>query len=116
MRGALVIMSLVITSLVIASLVGCSTRQLRNFDHPPTVLTVAPFDSIVTENKVVIKMCVNWKGEVVSTEFQENQSTTGDTLLINSAIKAARAYKFEVAQGSAVQCGDMIFKFKLKKK
>jgi hypothetical protein len=73
-------------------------------------------DSIFTESILVVKTCVNWKGEVISTEFQENQSTTSDTTLINKAIRAAKVYKFEERQGSPIQCGNMTFKFKLKNK
>ncbi len=69
-----------------------------------------------TESILVVKTCVNWKGEVISTEFQENQSTTSDTTLINKAIRAAKVYKFEERQGSPIQCGNMTFKFKLKNK
>jgi len=39
-----------------------------------------------------------------------------DTTFINTAIKAAQNYKFEIAQSSPIQCGNLTFKFKLKNK
>ncbi len=112
MRYGIVIGSFVIFGI----LARCAPRQARNFDPSPTTILLALSDSIFTESILVVKTCVNWKGEVISTEFQENQSTTSDTTLINKAIRAAKVYKFEERQGSPIQCGNMTFKFKLKNK
>lgn len=62
----------------------------------------------------VVKICVNWKGEVISTDFLPEKSTTTDTSKINQSLRVAKTYKFEERQGSAIQCGTITFKHKLK--
>ncbi|HAD12096.1 MAG TPA: hypothetical protein DCF33_06620 [Saprospirales bacterium] len=60
----------------------------------------------------VVKVCVNWKGDVISADFLPEMSTTTDTSKINQSVRVAKTYKFEERQGSAVPCGTITFKYK----
>lgn len=103
--------TIVATLIICGILIGCSPKQARNFNQPPEAIPVVASDSIAPEGTVVVKICVNWKGDVLSTEYLEKQSDTRDTTLINKAIRAAKVYKFEERQGSPIQCGTIKFNF-----
>ncbi|MBL7808347.1 MAG: hypothetical protein JNN28_11045 [Saprospiraceae bacterium] len=60
----------------------------------------------------VVKICVNWKGDVISADFLPEMCTTTDTSKINQSVRVAKTYKFEEKQGFAVQCGTITFKYK----
>jgi hypothetical protein len=62
-----------------------------------------------------VKICINWKGEVISAEYLPDKSTSTDTSKINQSVRLAKTYKFEERQGSSIQCGTVTFKFKQKK-
>jgi len=62
--------------------------------------------------KVVVKVCVDRSGTVISAKFTQRGSTTTDTELVDVAEKAAAKYKF--TQGElAEQCGTITIDFKL---
>jgi hypothetical protein len=97
-------------------LYSCTPKTARKFDQAPETLPVESTDSLVSVGIVIVKICVDWKGDVISTALNEAQSNTRDTALINKAIRAAKTYKFEERQGSPVQCGKITFNFKAKDK
>ncbi len=70
-------------------------------------------DSTQKTGKVVINICVNSYGEVISAKFTQKGSTTTDSYLINLAQKNAMKYRFSE---SAVeeQCGSISINFKLR--
>jgi len=76
--GHWVIGSLVIGSLVIGHFRDSGwmfTTTSARFRPQADCNSSLVIRSIFTENKVVVKTCVNWQAEVVSTEFQKDEST-----------------------------------------
>ena len=63
--------------------------------------------------RVVVKVCVNGDGEVISAEYTQAGSTTTDSDLRTIAVSSAKRFKFT---GSAVdrQCGTISIDFKVK--
>ena len=98
----------------LVALLACAQKGI-NREAPAAAAPVSSTAVDSVEEVVIVKTCVNWKGEVVSTEFQPLKSNVTDTTLIQKAIRAAGKYKFEEKQGNPIQCGDFTFKFKLKK-
>ncbi len=70
-------------------------------------------DSSQKSGKVVIEVCVNASGNVVSADYTQRGSTTSDSELKNAAIRAAKGYKFAPSSADQ-QCGTITFNFKLK--
>lgn len=63
--------------------------------------------------RVVVKVCVNAQGNVVSAEYTQKGSTTNDATLINIATKNARQFKF--TEGDVTeQCGTITYDFIVK--
>lgn len=61
---------------------------------------------------VVIKICVDQKGNVLSSKFTQKGSTTTDNYLVSLAEKQVKKYKF--TPGDAIeQCGTITVDFKL---
>ncbi|MBL7827748.1 MAG: energy transducer TonB [Saprospiraceae bacterium] len=69
-------------------------------------------DDSQKEGKVVIAVCVDADGKVVSAEYKLAGSTTSDSELKSKALTAARGYKF-AASASSQECGTITFNFKL---
>lgn len=63
--------------------------------------------------KVVIRVCVNDRGEVVEAKYTQLGSTTTDTDLVNAAIAGSKRYKFSKSPIER-QCGTITIEFKLK--
>jgi len=63
--------------------------------------------------KVVVKVCVDKSGTVISSKFTQRGSTTTDSQLVEVAEKAAAKYKFTPGD-LAEQCGTITIDFKLK--
>lgn len=63
--------------------------------------------------KVVVKVCVDQSGSVISSKYTQRGSTTTDSELVNVAEKAAAKYKFTPGE-LAEQCGTITIDFKLK--
>lgn len=63
--------------------------------------------------KVVVRVCVNNKGEVIEAKYTQKGSTTTDTDLVNVAIKGAKRYRFSKSPIEK-QCGSITIEFKLK--
>ena len=70
-------------------------------------------DNSQKQGKVVIEVCVDGNGSVVSADYTQRGSTTSDSELRSKALSAARGYKF-AASGSAKECGTITFNFQLK--
>lgn len=62
---------------------------------------------------VVISVCVDSSGDVISAEYTQRGSTTGDSQLVNAAIRNAKNWQF--SQGSVdKQCGTISYNFKVR--
>ena len=59
---------------------------------------------------VRIDVCVNNKGEVISTKYNKSDSDTKDNQLIAISEKLAKKYTFEKSHLTR-QCGHVIFKY-----
>lgn len=70
-------------------------------------------DNSQKSGKVVIDVCVNKEGDVISADFTLRGSTTSDSELKNKALQAARGYRF-AASSAEKQCGTITFNFQLK--
>jgi len=81
----------------------------RGITYKPTFA-----DNSDREGRVVVQICVNSSGKVISTEFVQSGSTTTDRVLIDKALSGAKQYKFEVNQSITKQCGEITIDFKVK--
>ncbi|MBK8195393.1 MAG: hypothetical protein IPK76_20065 [Lewinellaceae bacterium] len=72
-----------------------------------------PVDTSGNTGLVVAWLCVDSTGHVVSAEYREKGSTTADTSLVNSALRAARSFVFSPANEER-QCGEILFNFTTK--
>ena len=70
-------------------------------------------DSPQREGRVVVEVCVDSKGNVISANYTMRGSTTNDSELRSKAISWARQYKFEPSSIER-QCGIITFNFQLK--
>ena len=76
------------------------------------------FEPKITDNsqktgRVVVKVCVNRSGEVISADYTQRGSTTADSELRAIAIKNAKRFKFSKG-GVDKQCGTITIDFKLR--
>lgn len=74
---------------------------------------VAPVGIPFRPDIVVIKVCVDKDGAVVSAVPDPEKSTTSDSMLINKSIKAANQYRFSPSSRN-LECGSITFNFKQK--
>ncbi len=75
------------------------------------VLKRAPVrDSTSKTGTVVVHLCVDRKGKVISAEYAPKGSTTADEHLIRLAIENARQWRFEKSKEKK-QCGNVTFNF-----
>lgn len=70
-------------------------------------------DTSQKSGKVVIEVCVDKEGRVVSADYTQRGSTTSDSELKSKAIQAAKGYRF-AASSADQQCGTITFNFQLK--
>ena len=70
-------------------------------------------DDSQKKGRVVVKICVNAEGEVISSQYTQMGSTTSDNYLIKLAEEGARGYVF-TASPVAKECGRIIIDFQLK--
>lgn len=80
----------------------------RGLLHAPDIS-----DNTQKTGKVVVNICVNKNGNVISASYTQKGSTTTDSHLIKLATESARKYKFAKSTISE-QCGDITIDFKLK--
>jgi len=69
-------------------------------------------DNSQKEGRVIIKVCVNSDGNVVSADYTQKGSSTQDATLVNIAKKNAMKFKFTSSDVSQ-QCGTITYDFKL---
>jgi TonB family protein len=94
-------------------ILACSPRQhVRSELTPPVQAATEP--TKVPTGRVIVKICIAEKGDVISSSVIPEKSTTIDTILTQKALRAAQAYKFAPAPGKGVQCGTLTFDFKTK--
>ncbi len=70
-------------------------------------------DNSQKRGRVVVKVCVNRKGEVVSADYTQKGSTTADSELRAIAIRNAKRFKFSKS-GVDKQCGTITIDFKVR--
>ncbi|MDO8366449.1 MAG: TonB family protein [Saprospiraceae bacterium] len=70
-------------------------------------------DNSQKSGKVVIEVCVNSSGSVVSADYKLQGSTTSDSELKSKALQAAKGYRFAPSTADQ-QCGTITFNFTLK--
>jgi TonB family protein len=70
-------------------------------------------DTSARMGKVVVSICVDRDGNVISAEYNPRGSTTADSELCRKAIDAARQYRF-APSAEPRACGTISFDFKLK--
>ncbi len=76
------------------------------------------FEPKITDNsqktgRVVVKVCVNRNGEVVSADYTQRGSTTADSELRTIAIRNAKRFKFSKSSVDK-QCGTITIDFKVR--
>ncbi len=69
-------------------------------------------DNSALEGTVVIAVCVDANGSVVSADFTQKGSTTSNSTLVNLAVSNARKWKFSTGDVD-MQCGTMTYRFKV---
>ena len=69
-------------------------------------------DSSQKVGKVVIKICVDNKGRVVSAKYTQKGSTTTDAELVKLAVDNSKKYIFSMSDIEE-QCGTITVEFKL---
>lgn len=79
----------------------------RGIQHEPKLE-----DNSQKTGRVVMYVCVNAQGQVISSEFTQRGSTTVDGDLRSKAERAARQYRFTASQIEE-QCGTITFDFKV---
>ncbi|NNL91058.1 MAG: hypothetical protein HKO66_02375 [Saprospiraceae bacterium] len=80
----------------------------RGVLHIPKIV-----DNTQKTGRVVVKICVDQSGKVISSKFTQKGSTTTDAHLIQVAEKNAKKYKFSKSKIEE-QCGNIVIDFKLK--
>jgi len=80
----------------------------RGVVHTPTIQ-----DNSQKTGRVVVRICVNNKGEVVSAEYTQAGSTTADSDLRQIAITNAKKFKFSPGSVDR-QCGTVTIDFRVK--
>lgn len=70
-------------------------------------------DDSLKEGRVVVKICVDAGGKVISTKYQQNGSTTTDTHLIQKALEGVKQYTFSKSDSSTKDCGEINIDFKV---
>lgn len=69
-------------------------------------------DDSQKSGRIVVEVCVNGSGNVISADYKSLGSTTGDLELRQKAIAAAKGYKF-ASSDAPKQCGTITFNFVL---
>ncbi|MBT8219542.1 MAG: hypothetical protein KJP00_06950, partial [Bacteroidia bacterium] len=69
-------------------------------------------DQSQEQGKVVIKICIDSSGRVVSANYTQGGSTTTNRTLINLAIANAKKYRFDSSSLDR-QCGTIAYNFKV---
>lgn len=70
-------------------------------------------DSSSRTGTIVVNLCVNRKGQVVSAEYSPKGSDTADEYLVRLALENARQWRFEKSK-QRKQCGNVTYNFRNK--
>lgn len=84
---------------------GLGERELL---HAPEI-----HDNTQKTGRVVVTICVDSSGKVMSSKYRQKGSTTTDAYLVALAERSAAGYRFSESSVKE-QCGDIIIDFKLK--
>lgn len=79
----------------------------RGIVYTPTIQ-----DNSQRTGRVVVRICVNSKGEVISADYMQAGSTTADSELRNMAVRNAKKFKFS-SRSIDRQCGTITIDFKV---
>lgn len=79
----------------------------------PVVARPKMTDQTQKTGKVVVKVCVDAAGKVVSADYTQRGSTTNDPELRAKAVAWAKEYQFAPTE-QAKQCGEIVFNFSWK--
>ena len=71
-------------------------------------------DNSDREGIVIVKVCINADGKVISADYVQGGSTTTDQTLVSTAIKGAKQYRFEGNPAAPKQCGDITIEFEVR--
>ena len=80
----------------------------RAVEYKPVII-----DNSQTTGTVVVDICINTAGKVISAKYTQKGSTSNDKELIEVAEKGVLKYRFS-ASNAAKQCGIVVIDFKLK--
>ncbi|MBT8230053.1 MAG: hypothetical protein KJO50_07315 [Bacteroidia bacterium] len=80
----------------------------RGIEYQPKIT-----DNTQKTGRVVVRICVDRSGKVVSSKFTQKGSTTTDAHLIDLAERSASKYRFSKSEIDE-QCGNIIIDFKLR--
>lgn len=80
----------------------------RGIEYQPKIT-----DDTQKTGRVVVRICVNSSGKVISSNFTQKGSTTTDAHLIELAERSASKYRFSKSNIDE-QCGNIIIDFKLR--
>ena len=72
-------------------------------------------DTAKDSGTVVLNVCVDTSGIIQSTVLNVDKSTTLDPVLVDKALSKTKEMRFAPTKSGATKCGDIRFKFKLKK-
>ena len=88
---------------------GCTASLIRVKPRHSTA------DTAKDSGTVVLNVCVDTSGIIQSTVLNVDKSTTVDPVMVDKALSKTKEMRFAPTKSGATQCGDIRFKFKLKK-
>lgn len=92
---------------------ACTRKSLKTMSSIENAVVPAANSTYVPTGKVVVDVCANQKGIVVSTVYNPTGSTTFDTSLINESLQRAAKFRFQPSKDT-LQCGKITFNYMLK--
>ena len=98
----------------IANNITSKTDTLKNSDTLRTWKNrYSPFNRTNKEGKIVVNICADVDGNIISATYNQEKSTSQDTFLINLAINAAKLSKLtKDTITNKIQCGTIKYNFK----
>lgn len=88
--------------------IGANFGSARSVVSAPRITD----DNSSLEGKVVLAVCVDANGNVISAEFTQKGSTTANSTLIHTSINNAKKWRYSPADIDR-QCGTMTYTFKV---
>ena len=98
----------------IANNITSKKDTLKNSDTSRTWKNrYVPFNNTNKEGKIVINICADVDGKIITATFNEEKSTTNDSYLIEQAINAAKKSSLTIDTIiNKIQCGTVTYRFK----